>query len=172
MKKTLFTLMLMLASVMTINAQSLTSNPWMAVSDELKDAVLMLSFEDDGTCVMVMAGEMVEEDAGMKMVISMAAKLPGSYILKGKDLTISFDKDKAEFNFDYDIQGVDEQTKKLIDAMIKPELEKQKPEMKKMLKDAPFFNGETFKVVSIDNEKLILTDSNGVENVFVAVPNE
>ena len=51
MKKTIFTLMLLLASALAVNAQSLTSNPWYTMLEmDGEDAAFVINFNDDGTC--------------------------------------------------------------------------------------------------------------------------
>ena len=171
MKKTFFALMLMLVSVVTINAQTLTSNPWMTVLPGNDDVVVLLSFDNDGTCALAIANEEVQEEDVMKLTITVTATIPGTYTLNNNSLNIKLDKEKADLNFDYEIEGVDGQAKKMIEAMLKPELEKQKPEMKKeILQDLPLSNMETIKVVSIDKEKLVLADDSGQEMTFVPVP--
>lgn len=171
MKKLFFALMLMFASVVALNAQSLTSNTWMTTIPGEDELVVVMNFEADGTCALVVASEEVEEDSGMKMTVNVACIVPGVYDLNGNDLLITFDNSNADVNLDYEIEGVDAQTKKMMDAMIKPELEKQKPELKQsILSSIPQFGA--MKVVSVDKEKLVLADGKGVELTFVPTPGE
>ena len=160
MKKTIFTLMLLFASALAINAQSLTSNAWFTMIDlaEEEKAAFVINFNDDGTCAIAIGADQVMNEEGMKMTIAMTAKVPGTYTLNGKDLNMNLDNDNATVDIDYEIEGIDASTKKMMDAMIKPELEKQKPEIKKMiLGSLPKMNN--LKVVTVSKEKLVLADA-------------
>ncbi|MBP5688902.1 MAG: hypothetical protein J6X22_09730 [Muribaculaceae bacterium] len=171
MKKTFFTLMLMLVSAVVINAQSLTSNAWMTVLPiEDVESGLVINFKTDGTCVLAMAFDETEDlGSGMKMTIQMTVMMPGTYTLNDKDLNVIFDRDNAETEIGYEIAGVDDATKKMMDSMLKPELEKQKPELtKQLLGMLPDMNN--MKVVSVSNEKLVLADEGGNEMTFDPAP--
>mgnify|MGYP006988859500 CR=1 FL=1 len=170
MKKTVFTLMLMLASALAINAQSLTSNPWyMLLPLDDQEVVFMLNFNDDGTCAVAMAADLVMDEDGMKMTISFTAKVPGTYTLNGKNLKMTLNEDNADMDIDYEIEGVDAATKKMMDAMIKPELEKQKSELKKeIFRGVPNLGNMT--IVSVSKDKLVLVDEAGEEMTFMPAP--
>ena len=132
MKKIFFTFMLMLASVVAVNAQSLTGKVWFTNSSvDQNESSFVLFFEDDGTCAVAVGADQVMAEAGMKMTISLTAKVNGTYTLNGKNLKMKLDNENVDFTVDYDIEGVDASTKKMMDSMIKPELEKQKPMLKK-----------------------------------------
>ena len=172
MKKAFFTMMLMLASMLALNAQNLTSNPWytmLPLDDE--ELVFMLNFNDDGTCAIAMAADQVMDEDEMKMTISFTAKVPGTYTLNGKSLKMTLNEDKADVDIDYEIEGIDAATKKMMDSMLKPELEKQKPELKKQI-----FGGMpdmgNMTLVSVSTDKLVLADENGEEMTFMPAPNE
>jgi len=168
MKKTLFTLMLMLASVVAVNAQSITSSSWMAVEDEV---AIMFDFQDNGACTVAFAGEEVEEEAGVKIRFTMAAMVPGTYTLYGNVLNLKLDSDKSDINIDYSVEGMDAETKKMLDAYLLPELEKEKPKMKKeLLEELPWDKTDAIKVISISNDKLVLADEDGEQIILVAVP--
>lgn len=167
MKKTLFTLMLMIASALAINAQSLTGKEWRAMipnTDGTKVA-LELTFENNGTFeAEVVAMEDINED-GMSMTISVEVEIPGTYTLNGKNLNINLNKDKATIDFDF--KNVDAQTKAMLKNMMKAELDKSKNEAKnEILDDMPPMGN--MKVVSLDNHRLVLADSTGAEMTFYA----
>ncbi len=172
MKKTFFTLMLLLASALAVNAQSLTSNPWFTMLEmDGDEAAFVINFDADGTCAIVFGADEVMDEDGMKMTISMTAMVPGTYKLDGKNLSITLDEAGANVDVDYAIEGVDAATKKMMDAMIKPELEKQKPELKKTVMSGMPKMGN-MKVVSVSKEKLVLADEEGTEMTFMPAPDE
>ena len=170
MKNILFTLMLILASVVAVNAQSLTGKVWFTnMSIEQNVSCLVLCFEDDGTCAVAVGADQVMEEAGMKMTISLTAKVNGTYTLDVKDLKMTLDKENADFTVDYDVEGVDAKTKDLMDAFIKPELEKQKPVLKKeVIKSIPEMGH--LKIVSLSNDELVLANETGEELTFKPAP--
>lgn len=161
MKKTIFTLMLMLASVVVINAQSLngTWRTTLPVADE--EIPMVLDFADDGSCILGLLISQDMGDAGMKMILNASLMMPGIYTRNGERLKFTFDRNNAEVEIDYVIDGVDEQTKKMMDSMIKPEIEKMKPDfMKEVLPSIPDL-GE-MKIVSLTNESLELAGADGL----------
>ena len=169
MKKTLFTLMLMIASALAINAQSLTGKEWRAmIPDEDGNQIAFeMKFENNGTCEIELAAIQEMKESGMKMSIGIELEVPGTYKLNGKDLSLNLNREKAKIDFDVDFEGVDSQTKAMMMQMIKPELEKGKAEAKKeMLNSLPDLNG--LKVVSLDNNRLVLADETGAETTFYA----
>ncbi|MBO4722160.1 MAG: hypothetical protein J5629_04420 [Muribaculaceae bacterium] len=172
MKKTFFTLMLVLASVVAINAQSLIGKVWFTNSSiDQNESSFVLFFEDDGTCAVAVAADQVMNESGMKMTISLTAKVNGTYTLNGKDLEMKLDKENADFTVDYEIEGVDASTKKMMDSMIKPELEKQKPVLKnEVIKSIPDMGN--LKVVSLSNDELKLANEDGEELTFKPAPEE
>lgn len=169
MKKTLFTLMLMLVSAFAINAQSLTGKEWctMIPDEDGQQIAVEMKFENNGTCEIELAAIQDMKESGMKMSIGMEFEVPGTYNLDAKDLKINLDKGKAKIDFDIDFEGVDDQTKAMMMQMIKPELEKGKAEAKKeMFKVLPDMGN--MKVVSLDSHRLVLADSTGAEMTFYA----
>ena len=163
MKKTFFTLMLMLASVVVINAQSLngTWSTMLPVNDE--EIPLVLDFADDGSCILglLVSQDMRDAGMGMKMILNASLMMPGIYTRNGERLKFTFDRNNAEVDIDYVIDGVDEQAKKMMDSMIKPEIEKMKPDfMKEVLPSIPDL-GE-MKIVSLTNESLELAGADGL----------
>ncbi|MBR5638727.1 MAG: hypothetical protein IKW83_03075 [Muribaculaceae bacterium] len=172
MKKIFFAFMLLLASVVAVNAQSLTGKVWFTNSSiDQNESSFVLFFEDDGTCVVAVASDQVMNEGGMKMTISVTAKVNGTYTLNGKDLKMKLDNENVDFTVDYDIEGVDASTKKMMDSMIKPELEKQKPMLKnEVLKSIPDMGNLT--VVTLSNDELVLANEDGEELTFNPVLDE
>ncbi len=169
MKKTFFTLLLIIASIVTVNAQSLTGKEWctMVPDEDGEQIAVEMKFENNGTCEIELAAIQDMKEGGMKMSIGIELEVPGTYKLDAKDLKINLDKGKAKIDFDIDFEGVDDQTKAMMMQMIKPELEKGKAEAKKELfKVLPDMGN--MKVVSLDNHRLVLADSTGAEMTFYA----
>ena len=169
MKKTLFTLLLIIASIVTVNAQSLTGKEWctMVPDEDGQQIAVEMKFENNGTCEIELAAIQDMKEGGMKMSIGIELEVPGTYKLDAKDLKINLDKGKAKIDFDIDFEGVDDQTKAMMMQMIKPELEKGKAEAKKeMFKVLPDMGN--MKVVSLDSHRLVLADSTGAEMTFYA----
>ena len=169
MRKTLFTLMLMLVSAFVINAQSLTGKEWctMVPDEDGEQIALEMKFENNGTCEIELAAVQDMKESGMKMSVAMELVIPGTYKLDGKNLNVNLDKGKAKIDIDVDFEGVDAQTKAMLMQMIKPELEKGKAEAKKELfKVLPSMGN--LKVVSLDSHRLVLADDNGAEMTFYA----
>lgn len=172
MKKTFFAIMLMLASVVALNAQNLTGHPWLMSPSFDDGAMLVLNFDDNGNCVMAVSGEESEDESGMKITFNIAIALPGSYAVNGNKMRLDFDPDNVDVNIDYDVEGVDAQTKKMLDSMLKPEIEKLKPVMtKEMLKEIPnLISGEL--TISLSSGKLVLISNDGNEVSFVPAPTD
>ena len=169
MKKTFFTLLLIIASIVTVNAQSLTGKEWctMVPDEDGQQIAVEMKFENNGTCEIELAAIQDMKEGGMKMSIGIELEVPGTYKLDAKDLKINLDKGKAKIDFDIDFEGVDDQTKAMMMQMIKPELEKGKAEAKKeMFKVLPDMGN--MKVVSLDSHRLVLADSTGAEMTFYA----
>ena len=169
MKKTLFTLMLMIASAFAINAQSLTGKEWctMIPDEDGNQIALEMTFKDNGSCEIELVAVEEMKEIGAKLIIEVEIDIPGTYTLKEDNLNVTLIKEKAKVDFDVDIEGVDAQTKALMKQMIKPELEKNKEEViNESLKSLPAL-GE-MKVVSLDNNRLVLTDASGTKMDFYA----
>ena len=169
MKKTFFTLVLIIASIVTVNAQSLTGKYWctMVPDEDGQQLALEMKFENNGACEITIATVQDMKESGMKMSFAIELDIPGTYKLDGKDLSVNLNNEKAKIDLDVDIEGVDAQTKAMMIKMIKPELEKGKAEAKKeLLKELP--NMGNMKIVSLDNHRLILADSTGAEMTFYA----
>lgn len=167
MKKTFFVLALMIASMMTIQAQYLTQTAWSTMVPGDQELEMVLNFDDDGECYVILTTEEFQElQAGMNMIIRSSLSVPGIYNQDGRDITLSFNKKKAEFSYDIDINGADRQAKSLFKSMIEPELKKMEPEMREqmLLMVPPFMND--MRVISVSKQKLILGDSTGEKLTF------
>jgi len=166
MKKILF-LALMLVSMISVQAQYLTETAWSTMVPGDQELEMVLNFEDDGECYVILTTEEFQElQAGMSMIIRSSLAVPGIYNQDGRDITLSFNKRKAEFSYDIDINGADRQAKSLFKSMIEPELQKHEPEMREqmLLLVPPFM--DNMKVISVSKEKLILRDNNGEKLTF------
>ena len=167
MKKTFFVLTLMLASMVTIQAQNLTRTAWSTMVPGDQELEMVLNFDDDGECYVILTTEEFQElQAGMNMIIRSSLSVPGIYNQDGRDITLSFNKKKAEFSYDIDINGADRQAKSLFKSMIEPELKKAETDMREqmLLLVPPFM--DNMKVISVSKEKLILRDNNGDKLTF------
>ena len=161
--------MLMLASVVAINAQSLTGKDWCTMIPD-KDGTkvaLQMTFDRNGTCEVELVAVQDMSESGMKMSIGMELDIPGTYKLDDKNLKMNLNKEKSKVDIDIDIDGVDDQTEAMMKSMLKPEIEKGKDEVKKeLLNVVPDL--ENMKIVSLDNNRLVLADSTGAEMEFYA----
>ncbi len=170
MKKSLFTLMLMLVSALVINAQSLTAHQWgtKLADDDGKDVLVALAFDKNGACELLVGAEHQMKEDGVPITITGSVSVPGSYTLKDKDLTMNLDKGQAEVDFDYEIKGMDAKTKAKMDKQIRSDLNGLKGEFKKtMLDGMPKMHN--MKIVKLTNKELILQIDNGREMPFYAL---
>lgn len=161
--------MLMLASVLAVNAQSLTGKDWCTMIPD-KDGTkvaLQMTFDRNGTCEVELVAVQDMSESGMKMSIGMEVDIPGTYKLDDKNLKMKLNKEMSKVDIDIDIDGVDDQTEAMMKSMLKPEIEKGKDEVKKeLLNVVPDL--ENMKIVSLDNNRLVLADSTGAEMEFYA----
>ncbi|MBR5118730.1 MAG: hypothetical protein IK100_08815 [Muribaculaceae bacterium] len=167
MKKTFFVLALMIASMLSVQAQNLTKTAWTTMIPGDQELEMVLNFEEDGECYIILTIEEFQElEEGMNMIIRSSLAVPGIYDQDERDITLSFNKKKSEFSYDIDITGADSQAKSLFKSMIEPELKKLEPEMKEqmLLLVPPIMND--MKVISVSKNKLILRDSTGEELTF------
>ena len=169
MKKTLFTLLLIIASIVTVNAQSLTGKYWCtAINDEDGEPITMvMKFENNGACEVIMAAEQQLKEDGVPYSIAFSVNIPGNYTNNDKNLDVKLNKGNATVKVDYEFKGMDAKTKELMDKQIRPELDSMKGEIKKMILDG-MPSLENMKVVSLDNKKLVVTLSVGVDLPFYA----
>ena len=170
MKKTIFTLMLMLMSAIAINAQSLTAHQWgtKLADDDGKDVLVALAFDKNGACELLVGAEHQMKEDGVPITITGSVSVPGTYTLKDKDLTMNLDRSQAEVDFDYEIKGMDAKTKAMMDKQIRNELNGLKGEFKKtMLDGMPKMHN--MKIVKLTNKELTLQIDNGREMPFYAL---
>ena len=167
MKKSLFVWALMIASIVSVQAQNLTRTAWSTMVPGDQELEMVLNFDDDGECYIILTTEEFQElQAGMNMIVRSSLSVPGIYNQDGRDITLSFNKKKAEFSYDIDLNGADRQARSLFKSMIEPELKNMEPEMREqMLLMVPSFMID-LRVISVSREKLILGDSTGERLVF------
>ncbi len=81
MKKSIFALMLMIASTLVINAQTLIGKNWCTViNDEDGEPITMvMKFESNGSCEVIMAAEQQLKEDGVPYVIAFGVNIPGNY---------------------------------------------------------------------------------------------
>ena len=170
MKKTIFTLMLVLVSAIAVNAQSLTGKKWCTkIADEDgQEIALIFNFENNGSCQVVMATEEGLKEDGVPIELYAGISIPGTYTLNDKNLKLSLNKGNSTVDIDYDIKGMDAKTKSLMDKQIRQDLDDMKGEFKTMMLNG-MPNLDNMKIVSLDNSKLIVTLSVGVELTFYAM---
>ena len=160
----------MLASVIAINAQSLTAHQWgtKLADDDGKDVLVALAFDKNGACELLVGAEHQMKEDGVPITITGSVSVPGTYTLNGKDLTMDLNKNKAEVDFDYEIKGMDAKTKAKMDKQIRGELNSYKNEFKNtMLNGMPKMHN--MKIVSLTSKELILEIDNGREMPFYAL---
>ncbi|MBR5638728.1 MAG: hypothetical protein IKW83_03080 [Muribaculaceae bacterium] len=164
MKKTLFVLTLMLAWVITAQAQNLTRTAWSTMLPGEEEVELVLNFDNDGECYMILTHEEYDEDS--EMIIRVSMSVPGIYNKEGQDLIISFNKKKADVNIDVDLSNVDPSMRSLMEKMLKPELKKMEKEVKaEMLEMVPAML-DNVKVVQVTPKVLVLGTDDGDTMTF------
>ena len=162
--------MLMLASVIVLNAQSLTAHNWgtKLADEDGKDVLVALAFDNNGTCEILVGAEHQIKEDGVPITITGSVSVPGTYTLNGKDLTMKLNRSQAEVDFDYEIKGMDAKTKAKMDKQIRSDLNGLKGEFKNtMLNGMPKM--QNMKIVSLTNKELILQIDNGREMPFYAL---
>jgi hypothetical protein len=170
MKKSLFTLMLMLMSAIVLNAQSLTAHQWgtKLTDDDGKDVLVALAFDKNGACELLVGAEHQMKEDGVPITITGSVTVPGTYTLDGKNLTMDLNRGKAEVDFDYEIKGMDAKTKAKMDKQIRGELNGMKGEFKNtMLNGMPKMH--KMKIVKLTSSELTLQIDNGREMPFYAL---
>ena len=155
MKTKLMTLLLMMVAVIATQAQSLTGKYWYAdMSDKENSTGLILVYDVQGQCMAVMVTEDKEEIGdGATLVFTLRTAVPGTYTQQGKKVSMMFDRDRAESELEYDIQGVDEATKKIIMPHMKFEIEKMKPQLEAELIDTLPTNAN-FEITKLTDTEL------------------
>lgn len=172
MKKTFIAFLLLVATLITANAQSLMGKRWYRYLSDRENLALMLSFKEgpdtlaDCFAIVAVSAEMKVED--ISVIIHFALPVGGSYAIEGKYLIYAFDED-GELNVDLEIIGGDENAKRLVESALKPEIEAYKKEIKpQMLEELP--KRATMKIVSLTNDTLILDDEKGNQVTYYIVP--
>ena len=166
MKKTLLILMLMLASAVVVNAQSLVGKWCLTFTADGQDFDLVLGFEKNGNCFMWLSVEwdMIEDNKDVAVFAVLG--MPGIYHKWDDVLKLEMFRDRSAVEISYEIPGLDPSAKKKMDAKIKPELEKLKPVLKKeLLALAPDF--DFLKIVSLTKNSLKLADEGGQIATFL-----
>ena len=154
MKTRLFMLLLMVAAAIATQAQSLTGKYWYAdMSDKENSMGLILVYDVQGQCAAVMVTDDKEEMGnGATLVVTFRTTVPGIYTLQGKKVSMKFVRDRAVSELEYDIQGVDEATKKIIMPQLKFEIEKMKPQLEaELIETLP--TNDSYEITKLtDNE--------------------
>ena len=152
--KRLMTLLLMMVAVIATQAQSLTGKNWYAdMSDKENSTGLILVYDVQGQCMAVMVTEYKEEIGdGATLVFTLRTAVPGTYTQQGKKVSMKFDRDRAEAELEYDIQGVDEAAKKLFMTLMKSEVDKMKPHLEaELIETLP--TNDSYEITKLtDNE--------------------
>lgn len=168
MKTRLFMLLLMVAAAIATQAQSLTGKYWYAdMSDKENSMGLILVYDVQGQCAAVMVTDDKEEMGnGATLVVTFRTTVPGIYTLQGKKVSMKFVRDRAVSELEYDIQGVDEATKKIIMPQLKFEIEKTKPQLEAELIDTLPTNAN-YEITKLTDTELQF--DGGLDFVAVAV---
>lgn len=165
MKKTFFALLLVLASVVVAQAQNLTRTAWSTMLPGDEEVEMVLNFDNDGECYMILTKESLEDEGETAMTIRISLSIPGIFNKEGRDITMSFNKRKAEINIDYELLNTDAKTKALVDRMMRPELKKMEPQLKKeLLDEIPAI--DDLRVISLSREKMVVRTSSGDRLTF------
>ena len=169
MKKLVFTLMLMLVTAMTVHAQNLTGKQWCTVlNDEDGEGIAVaLTFENNGSCEMLIAAQQEMEEEGVPITLMAGVTVPGTYKRNGNDLNTRFNNGKAKVDVDYEIQGMDAETKALLDKEIKTEIKDLKKEFRQVLLGG-MPKMDHLKIVSIDGNRLVVKNDDDQEIPFYA----
>ena len=169
MKKLVFTLMLMLVTALAVHAQNLTGKQWCTVlNDEDGEGIAVaLTFENNGSCEMLIAAQQEMEEEGVPITLMAGVTVPGTYKRNGNDLNTRFNNGKAKVDVDYEIQGMDAETKALLDKEIKTEIKDLKKEFRQVLLGG-MPKMDHLKIVSIDGNRLVVKNDDDQEIPFYA----
>lgn len=164
MKKTLFVLTLMLAWVVSAQAQNLTRTAWSTMLPGDEEVEMVLNFDNDGECYMILTHEEIDNNTEMCIRVSMS--VPGIYNKEGQDLIISFNKKKADANIDVDLSRVDPSLRAMMEKMLKPEIKEMEKDLKtEMLQMIPAMMDHV-KVVQVTPKVLVLGTDDGETITF------
>ena len=167
MKESILTLMLMLVSVLALDAQSLTGKEWYTKlsPDDGGEVFVTLTFEKNGTCEMLVATDYQIKQDGVPISVAGGVTVPGTYTLNGKDLKMNLNRSKAEVEFDYDVKGMNAKAKAVMDKEMKSQFDDMKKEFKDMMLDG-MPKMHNMKVVTLESKKLVIKDDEGDEIPF------
>lgn len=167
MKKTILALTLMLASLVTMQAQNLTRTAWSTFVPGDEELEMVLNFDDDGKCYIILTHEDFESmDDGTSITVRYSLSVPGIYNKSGREIIMSFNKNKADFDLSYDLNGADYETESLVRTVLEPQLKKMKAEAKAEYLDKVPSYVEDMRVISVSKHKLILGDDTGETLTF------
>ena len=169
MKKIVFTLMLMLITVLAVQAQSLTGKQWCTVlNDEEGVGVgVALTFEKNGSCEMLIAVQQDMKEEGVPITLVAGVTVPGSYKRDGNNLNTRFNNGKAQVDVDYEIKGMGAKTKAKLDKEIKGEIKTLKSEFKRsLLEGMPKM--DQLRIVTLESKRLVVKNEDDQEIPFYA----
>lgn len=169
MKKTFFTLMLMLVTAFAVYAQSLTGKQWCTVlnDDDGEGIAVALTFAKNGSCELVIAAQQEMKEDGVPITLVAGVTVPGRYHRDGKDLNTQFNQGKAKVDVDYEIKGMDAKTKALMDKQIRSDLNSFKNEFRKVMLDG-IPKMDNLRTVSLDAKRLVVKNDDDQEIPFFA----
>ena len=169
MKKIIFTLILTLVTALAIHAQSLTGKQWCTVltDEDDEDIAVALTFEKNGRCELLIASQQEMKEDDVPITLMAAVTIPGTYKRDGNDLNTRFNNGKAKVEVDYEIQGMDAQTKAKMDKVIKAELNEAKKEFKQVILDG-MPKMDRLKIVSLGDNRLVVKNDDNQEIPFYA----
>ena len=166
MKKTIFTLVLALAALLPLQAQTITGN-WIAVEeDEDAGIAYILAFEGNLVRQCVMAGTTMDGVGDVTLVIAVPAQ---TYTPNSKSINFTFDGSQAEIvvkdiDFTDEIKAVikdNPQKKEELLKVVQTAFEQKKVEMA----DNMLLSG-VHTIVKATADKLELKDADGESYVF------
>lgn len=173
MKKTLFTLMLILSSALMLNAQSLTGKSWAAQLDDGQghDVKMVMELNKGGDCLIALLAQLPMNKDGTKILVEADAAVPGTYTVTGKALNVNLAKGNAQVELNTKLlnSDLDAGTRKKLEGILNNELIKQKKDiLEGMLECIPNMKNATIKTLT--DTKLVIAAASGQEMEFVAVP--
>ena len=164
MRTKFLVLMLMLVTVLSTQAQSLTGKNWNAPLDEDGAVMMTMRFETDGTCGTSIN---MSQEVSDGITILFMINVPGTYTLSGSSLVINNNKEMGILDFDLDIKGVDESTKEMMKNMLAEQIAKSTPALKDQILESLDDLSE-LTITSLTSTSLVMVDSTGEEKAFSA----
>ena len=168
--KKLFLSLMLLVSAIALNAQSLASHNWgtKLASEDGVDIAVVLVFDESGACELQIGADYQIKEDDVPINLEGYVTVPGTYTLNGKNLTMNLERSKAEVGIDYEIKGMDANTKAKMDKEIRAEIDGMKNEFKNMMLDG-MPKMHNMQIVKLDNKNLVLKDDNGDDIPFYAL---